>query len=57
MCSIPNYSQKFLQEKFLIAVTGCGGEFLVHATFVQALCVIGSVLLLLEGNDEDSEWI
>jgi len=37
--------------------TGCGGEFLVHATLVQVLCTIGSVLLLLEGNAEDSDWI
>jgi hypothetical protein len=47
----------FLQDQFHDRATGCGGEFLVHVTFVQALCTIGSVLLLLEGNEEDCEWI
>ena len=49
-CSTPNCSQKFLVDQIYDRAIGCGGEFMVHVTFVQALCTTGSVLLLLEGK-------
>ena len=49
------YRSKFPQDHCDDRVTGCRGESVLRATFFQALCITGSVLLLLEANDEDSE--
>jgi hypothetical protein len=51
-CSMLNCSQRSLQDQLHDRAASCGGEFLVHATFVQALYTIRSVLLLLETNDD-----
>jgi len=48
---------KFPQDHFHYRTTGCGGEIYVHATSIQAMCTFGCVLLLLEWNREDSQWI
>ena len=36
--------------------TGCSGIVILPVTFIQAPCITARVILLLQANDEYSEW-